>query len=561
MTFLPIVERELRVASRRRATFWTRAGVAGAVIIIGITIFLFFLEEPPTQVGKYLFYYLTGGTFLHALVLGVRATADCLSEEKREGTLGLLFLTDLKGYDVVLGKLAATSINGFYGLLAAVPVMAIPLLLGGVTHGEFWRMALVLTNTLFFSLAAGIFISSMSQTARKAMAGTFFLILFITAGLPLLGVWAAFATKVRDVVQYFVLPSPGCMLTLAYESPMRASAANGFWISAGIVHGLAWVFLWLASLITPHAWQDKPASATGFRWREWWQTFSYGNRDKRRSFRKRLLDQSAFFWLAARRRLDPAWVWGFLGVVAGLWLWGAMKFRRDWFNEGIYFATALILNSILKGWLASEASRTLADNRRVGALELLLSTPLTVRQILRGQMLALRRQFFWPIVFVLIVETVFVVGMMRDRAMQSDLKPTLTIWITWLNVIFIVDLITLYWVGMWMGLAAKNINRASSAAVMRVMVLPGTAWLAISGVVMLINMRAREDPDWKFFVWLWFGLSIGIDVAFGLWSRRQLYLNFRAIAAQRYMVKAPWWKRIFMPEDVRTKMPDAAATQ
>jgi hypothetical protein len=561
MTFLPIVERELRVASRRRATYWTRAGVAGAIIVIGVAIFLFALEDAPTKVGKSLFYCLTIGTFLHALVLGVRATADCLSEEKREGTLGLLFLTDLKGYDVVLGKLVATSINGFYGLLAAVPVMAIPLLLGGVTHGEFWRMALVLANTLFFSLAVGIFVSSMSQTARKAMAGTFFLILFISAGLPLLGVWAAFATKIKDVVQYFVLPSPGCMLTLAYESPMRTSAANGFWISAGIVHGLAWMFLWLASLITPHAWQDKPAGAGEFRWRDWWQTFCYGNSVERRSFRRRLLDQSAFFWLAARRRLDPAWVWAFLGLIGCLWLWGALKFRRDWFGLGIYFATALVLNSILKGWVASEAARTLAENRRVGALELLLSTPLTVTQILRGQMLALRRQFFLPVVFVLIVETVFLIAMMRDPVLQSDSEFTMTLWISWINIVFIADLITLYWVGMWMGLAARNINRASSAAVIRIMVLPGISWLAISGIVMFINMRAHEDPNWGFFVWLWFGLSFGFDLAFGLWSRRQLYLNFRSIAAQRYMAKTAWWKRPFVSESAGSKMPAVEAAQ
>ena len=34
-------------------------------------------------------------------------TADCLSEEKREGTLGLLFLTDLRGYDIVVSSSSA----------------------------------------------------------------------------------------------------------------------------------------------------------------------------------------------------------------------------------------------------------------------------------------------------------------------------------------------------------------------------------------------------------------------------------------------------------------------
>ena len=127
--------------------------------------------------------------FLYCLVAGIRSTADCLSEEKREGTLGLLFLTDLRGYDVVGGKLVATSLNAFYGLMAIVPLLAIPLLMGGITNGEFWRTALVLVNTFLFSLAAGMFVSSISKYPRKAFAATLLLLLFFSVGLPLLRLW------------------------------------------------------------------------------------------------------------------------------------------------------------------------------------------------------------------------------------------------------------------------------------------------------------------------------------------------------------------------------------
>jgi ABC-type transport system involved in multi-copper enzyme maturation permease subunit len=557
MTFLPIVERELRVASRRRTTFWMRAGVAGAVILAGVAIFLSSLGDSPTDLGQHLFYFLTGGAFLHALFLGVRSTADCLSEEKREGTLGLLFLTDLKGYDVVFGKLVATSINGFYGLLAAVPVMAIPLLLGGVAHAEFWRVALVLTNTLFFSLTVGIFISATNRSARTAMAGTLLLILFITVGLPLCGLWAAVASKIPNIEMYFVLPSPGCALALAYETPMRKGVTNGFWISTGIVHGLAWVSLVLASLITPRSWQDKPASATQFRWLEWWRARIYGASAERREFRKRLLDRNAFFWLAARQRLQPAWVWAVLGVLAGLWLWGMLKFRHDWFNEGVYIATALVGNSVLKAWLASEATRTLAENRRLGALELLLSTPLSVREILRGQMLALRRQFLWPVAAVLLVEVSFLLAIMRDTNLQNESRVWATVWIIGMTVL-VADLIALYWVGMWMGLAARNINRASGGAVMRIMVLPWAAWGIISGLIGLATMRGADGPGGEFYLWLWFGLAIAADVVFGFWSRHKLYTHFRALAAQRYMARESLWKRLFSGSSaVETDVPAA----
>src|SRR4026209_2868780 len=125
MTFLPIVRRELSVAARRWGTFWLRSGVALGVIAAATWIFLISRNESQREIGQIIFYVLTGASLAYCLLAGLRSTADCLSEEKREGTFGLLFLTDLKGYDVVVGKMVASSLSGFYGLLAILPVMGI----------------------------------------------------------------------------------------------------------------------------------------------------------------------------------------------------------------------------------------------------------------------------------------------------------------------------------------------------------------------------------------------------------------------------------------------------
>src|ERR1041384_4232519 len=112
MTFLPVVDRELRVAARRRGFYWTRllfavvcAGIVGLVLLFAWTV-----RSGTSGIGSGLFYFLTLLALGFSLLTGVFLTADCLSEEKREGTIGLLFLTDLKGYDVVLGKLVASSV-------------------------------------------------------------------------------------------------------------------------------------------------------------------------------------------------------------------------------------------------------------------------------------------------------------------------------------------------------------------------------------------------------------------------------------------------------------------
>src|SRR5438093_1793011 len=161
MTFLPIAERELRVRARQKATFRVRVGAAlVASLVIAFFLVMSRLWFSPSKMGQGIFWFLSSLAFLWCLMEGPRNTADGLSEEKREGTLGLLFLTDLRSYDVVLGKLLATSLKNFYALLALFPPLAITFCLGGVTGGEFWRLVLLLTNTLFFSLTVGMLASA-----------------------------------------------------------------------------------------------------------------------------------------------------------------------------------------------------------------------------------------------------------------------------------------------------------------------------------------------------------------------------------------------------------------
>src|SRR6266568_4934784 len=165
MTFLPLVTRELRAASRRKSTYRIRGWIALIAFVLG----LFFIGMGllgNRDAGQVLFSLLTTFAVFFALLAGIFLTPDCISEEKREGTLGLLFLTDLKGYDIVLGKFISRSLNAFYGLLALLPVAAMSLLLGGVTGSEFWRTVLALLNLLFVCLAIGVFVSALVRQSR-----------------------------------------------------------------------------------------------------------------------------------------------------------------------------------------------------------------------------------------------------------------------------------------------------------------------------------------------------------------------------------------------------------
>ncbi len=553
MTFLPIVERELRTASRRKSTYRTRLGSALAAICLTTWLLLTMdsLGGSPGMLSKSIFGTLTTIAFVYCLLAGVRNTADCLSEEKREGTLGLLFLTDLKGYDVVLGKLIATSLNSFYGLLAIFPVLAIPLLLGGVTASQFWLTVLCLANTLFFSLAAGMFVSAISRHERRAMSGTFLVILFFTAGLPLIyGMLHLYfkptIMKGAEIAGWLKWFSPGYAFGLTYGFAFTPTGRLEFWYSNLTMHLVGWALLVAGSYRLPRAWQDKPSTAKASRWRENWTRWNYGKAEQRAAFRQRLLNANPYLWLASRDHLKSAYLWTFLIGVASVWGWVCSESgwrSSDWVSWA--FTAILLLHTAMKIWFASEAGHQLGTDRHSGALELVLSTPLRVEEILRGQWLALRRLFIRPLAVVLLADMAFMLFLFVEGVKSNFTNNRLAIMTLAGALMFVADIVTLGWVGMWLGLSAKQTNRAIGGSIARIMLLP---WLIFIGVGMLIafgRMTFRFNLGYEFFLGLWFGIGIVIDIVFLDWARNNLRRHFREVVTQRFDSKPTrsWWKR------------------
>jgi ABC-type transport system involved in multi-copper enzyme maturation permease subunit len=515
MTFLPIVDRELRVAARLTSTYKKRALAAALVAVVAMAMMLFGTITPsPAQVGGAMFGTLSWMMLAFCLLEGVRKTSDCLSEERREGTLGLLFLTDLKGYDVILGKLAATSLTSIYGLLAMLPILALSLLLGGVTQGEFWRRALALANLLFFSLSAGMWVSARSRSERRAMVGTLWVVLLFLAVPPLTG--ASVLSRL----------SPGYCFFHAPEALYR-STPRGYWESLLSTQCVSWFLLVWASFSVARLRPDEVVvTVNRSRWRERRHRFEFGDAPRRAKLRAQMLDINPALWLAGRNAGQRLFLWIFIAVVSvasviALSVAGAESFT-------VLIPLFFIINFLMKTRLASQACHCLAEARRNNALEMLLSTPITVPEVLRGQILALKRTFQLPIIIIFVVEIIVCLGGIFLFAATGQKHGYISAGLFLVGMsaylgMFLLDLWAVTWAGMWFGLSSRNETQATFKTILYVLVLP-----CFMGILYCFGIP----------------LFIASSVIWALWARQKVQMEFRTLAGQRFDPNPPasgWW--------------------
>jgi ABC-type transport system involved in multi-copper enzyme maturation permease subunit len=502
--FLTIVERELRVGARRKSTYRIRVYVAGVASLVTLGFLVSSLVGVGlTNLGAALFLMLSFYAFAFALLAGVFITADSISEEKREGTLGLLFLTGLLPFDIVVGKFLACSLTALFGLLALVPVLGVPLLFGGVTAGEFWRMALFLPATMFYSLAIGIYISALNRRAQAAMSLTFLMLLLFTIvfgflNLALQGSGRAWAG--------LLFPSPFHGLSCVWETAYTLGPQRYWWTLLGLpLHGLFW--LGLTAYVLPRVWQDEPRVAKSPVYPRQLAHVHHPSAPvtvpggevsgdggevgeseaaaappiirppitlRRVTERDRLLDNNPVLWLSGSGSATVVWV-----IVIGQLVLAVLS-AMAMGSIGVLAAPARVAGFILKIMFAFQACRFFVEARRNNSLEMLLSTPLTDREILDAQWQGLRQVFLWPFV-VLGIQTAF---SLLDATSWMLLLSPFSAFTAILSLIF--DPLAIGWFGMWLALSSKNPGWSVGRTILLVIVLPSVLFCIPDFVIDLI---------------------------------------------------------------------------
>jgi hypothetical protein len=516
MAEFPVIERELRVAARGKGIYLSRyvaAGLAGAGAAFAL-LWAAALSELSGTPGVFLFYFNSAIAALYCFGAGLFWTLDCISREQREGTLGLLFLTRLGSFEVVAGKIVANGVPAFFSFLTVFPLIALSFCLGGVNPKEFAVMTVALLNLLSFSLILATFVSSTVTNPGPAI-----LLFFSAMLLPsTVGYGGMFWFRTSEIAPTWLAFNPLYPVALAFGLNLSEVPKNFFGMAILTTQMLNIVLLFGAAFLMERS----------VRVRDRWSAMRFSQSVTRGPSRKRrqaALETHPVMYLGLRRSGQQLYILSFLVLGVILYYNDPLAAINSEYRGLLY---PLLLHYILKWLLAWESGRALLLDRRNGFFEILLVTPTNPGIILRGQKLALRRQFLVLLLVTLAVHLVILSWSINQFGL------TTTSWIIVASMIILfVDFFCLSWIGLWQGLVHRSSHRAFIGTLIFGLALPWLPFLVFFGLVWFV-LKDDFTPSPVMLASWGIVLSSVFAFAFGLWGLAQAHFRFRSRVTQYF---------------------------
>ncbi|MGO8929205.1 MAG: hypothetical protein ACLQU3_20255 [Limisphaerales bacterium] len=520
MTVLPVIARELRASARQPFTYYVRVVGVTALLLACLLFGMHFGFEP--ALGRLLFAALHGTLFGAIWLLVPLLAADCISRERREGTLGLLFLTPLSGTDIVVAKGLVHGLRAMTLWLAVLPVLTVPFLMGGVSWTQAAWSVLVNANAMCWALSAGLLASAWNREWLRALLGA---ALLACAFLVLLCAGAGWL-----LLHTFSVTRPG-----QFEISWDRSLATGLFLFANVSEDWSSVFRWgsaakvfgalgqttlvsLAMLVVAvlvagakirRSWQEEPPSRRQV-WLERtfctpviWLSFF-------RRWMRRKLERNPIGWLEQRTWSGRLVTWGWLAALISIYSF-VFTDRQFLINaNGLQETMAWLLT----GTMAMSAAGSFRRERETGVLELLLVSPLGENQIISGRLGGLWSQFLPAAGLLLSVWAYSSSFLPNARDVGMDL-------------FFLVSFLTVPVFGLYFSLCCRNFIIAFLATVAVGLLLP----LAVPAVWWAWSSR-NSGFSWNMRPCLSAGVCQGI-LAVVCWDRLLLRLKKRAFPLER----------------------------
>ena len=475
MTAFPLLAKELTEIAARRRTYITRVAYA-------VLLFLFFTlqnastlknaaRDPLNSMGAgqqmfntLIFLQLIGiYLFLPAL------TAGLITQEKERDSLVLLFLTELKPWQILLQKYASGLVAIFSFLLIGMPLAAFCYAYGGISKETLFTGVHVLLLTCLQVGAFALMCSAISRTTVGAFIGTYLGQTGLFFGLRLIGELLKYGYGRQSELPKMILSA--FPFSLLANLPLYWTANPG--IADVLMNSLPAIGTTILFLLIARFYLVRRAGAAGgnqllgfFRWLDARMqranhlvgNVTFHTRDRAlpedepvawRELTRRGLGRPHYLARVLIALEIPTVALCYEALVAGQ-------------NAGAISTLAAVLGTLAVLILSITAANAFVSERVNQTYEVLLTTPLTATEIVRQKARMLSR-FMWVLAVPLM--TVFVSHWWLDWGLTewnpsraSSREPTLYLFCAALAAGVCLPLAK--WLSLWIGLKIRTRFRA-----------------------------------------------------------------------------------------------------
>lgn len=567
----PVLQRELLVRARRGSTIWIRLGIyLLALMLVALLMIPALAMGAMTGMGmasgRIIFEPLRYLLLIYALFEGARSVASAIPDERREGTLGLLFLTNLRSWDVLLGKTASGALSSLYGALVVAPLFALPVLLGGVTGGEVFRSLITLLSGLVLAIGCGTVASAVCRNTLPALLTGIGLAAAFSAGPFIVGMIAnqAFGSGLSEV-HWSGWLSPFTSTLLGNDAAYYRSP-EPFWWSILLQLATAALLAALGSALLARNWRDGSLFTSA-------GAVIQGAAHKRRPKKEFRQDIQWPSWLAGMSTSPLAETLGdrinlrrWICVLVILQVLKSLPVVLAPIGGGSVVAflsiPAFLASFAAEIILIYTACRIFSDARQTGEMEILLTSPVTDRELVTTLWHILRNGLFW-VFAVMVLQAIGQVSaavyeLTKLSAIRSPIAPVDAFLATAPQAAAglvgdAFQLVGVVWASMWFGLKSTKPSGAMIKTFVLAVILTGLVkyliyaclWIPLLSGVFFTKFGNGTPPRWLMSLVGVIPAIIGavLSVLWTLWARKQLFTKFRQVVTETE-TRSLWIERL-----------------
>jgi ABC-type transport system involved in multi-copper enzyme maturation permease subunit len=205
----PIFNREVLIIPRSQRFFLTRAGYGAILLVLIWTGWQIMIGwRTVYEVGilarfeQILFRALVLTQLLMMLFFAPIAAATSVAHEKDRRTFILMLMTDMADWEIILGKLGSSLLLITVLLAAGLPVLAISLLLGGISPSQLLQIELVTLATGIVGGSVGLIVANWRDRTFQSLALTVLAVVLGLAAIEVVGLIVPFQINNQPVSAY-----------------------------------------------------------------------------------------------------------------------------------------------------------------------------------------------------------------------------------------------------------------------------------------------------------------------------------------------------------------------